>query len=357
MCYNRIALGNSPEKLTRNITMKKKVFAALSALLTATTLLSACSTVSQKLQFSPNWTLRPLGNDGVITQAEVLTYEVSFEDGTSLNEEYFSVTYCPNGKGSYVTTLSANPEVDGYTYTTALTIEVEFELPDGTSELYTDSVTTTTVFKSTANSLMPVRSEKTVQSHTPRNVSATELKDAYTFYDYTVLTEYNADGTSGAVTFTDRGKTLIAAEQYPAEKKNTFEINREKYSYLDNEQILFAVRGLSSTVLSSQRKVIAYDASTNKVQEINLKPDAADSEKFAFSINGTPLAADTVIEYIPLSISINAKNAGSPVKAWYAKTTDPSNNVYRNVMLMMQTDISYGIGSLRYDLKSSQFAD
>lgn len=322
-----------------------------------TTLLSACSSVSQKLQFSPNWTQNTLGNTGVITEEEVLTYEVTFEDETSLNEEYFSVIYCPNTSGSYVTTLQPNSEADGYTYSTALTIEVQFEMPDGTKELFTDSVTTTTVFKSTANSLQPVRSEKTVVSHTPRNASATELKDTYIAYDYTVVTEYNADCTGGTITYTDRGETLISAEQYPATKTSTFEIDREKYTYLDNEQLLFALRGLSSTVLASQRTLNVYDASTASVQGVNIKPSTADSEKFSFSINGTPLAADTVIDYIPVSISLNAENAGAPITAWYAKTTDPSNNTYRNVMLMMQTDVSYNIGSLRYDLKSAKFAN
>ncbi len=337
--------------------MKKKLITAVSAVLLSTTFLASCSTASQKLQFSPNWTQNTLGNTGAIVSEEVLTYEVSFEDGTSLNEDYYSVTYCPNTKGSYVTTLQANPEADGYTYTSVLTIEVEFELADGTAEIFTDSVTATTVFKSTANSLQPVRSEKTVVSHTPRNANATTLEEAYLYYDYTVLTEYNADCTGGTVTYTDRGKTLISAEQYPATKTSSFEIDKEKYTYLDNEQLLFALRGLSSTVLASQRTVNIYDASTGKVQGVNIKPDSADSEKFSFSVGGTPLSSDTVIEYIPVSVSLNAENAGSPIQAWYAKTTDASNNTYRNVMLMMQTTVSYNIGSLRYDLKEAKFAN
>lgn len=337
--------------------MKKKLITAISAVLLSTTLFASCSSASQKLQFSPNWTQNTLGNTGAIVSEETLIYEVSFQASTSLNEDYYSVTYCPNGNGSYATTLQANPEADGYTYTSVLTIEVEFKLADGTAEIFTDSVTATTVFKSTANSLQPVRSEKTVLSHTPRNVKATKLEDAYIAYDYTVLTEYDADCTSGTVTCTDRGKTLISAEQYPATKTSSFEIDKEKYTYLDNEQLLFALRGLSSTVLASQRTVNVYDSSTNKVQEVNIKPDSEDSDKFSFSVNGTPLSADTVIDYIPVSISLNAENTGSPVKAWYAKTTDPSNNTYRNVMLMMQTSVSYNIGLLQYDLKEAKFAN
>lgn len=337
--------------------MKKKLITAIFAILMAATLLTSCNSASQKLQFSPNWTQNTLGNTGAIESEEVLTYEISFEDGTSLNEDYYSVTYCPNSKGSYVTTLQANAEVDGYTYTTVLTIDVEFKLADGTAQVFTDSVTTTTVFKSTANALQPVRSEKTVLSHTPRNANAQTLEQAYLAHDYTIFTEYNADCTGGTVTYTDRGKTLIPAEQYPATNTETFEIDREKYTYLDNEQLLFALRGLSSTVLSTQRTVNIYDASTDMVQGVNIKPDTADSDKFSFSVNGDPLAADTVIEYIPVSLSLNATNEGSPIKAWYAKTTDSSNNTYRNVMLMMQTTVSYNIGSLRYDLKEAKFAN
>lgn len=336
--------------------MKKKLFAGISALLLTTTLLCSCNQASQKLQFSPNWAQNTLGNTGVISGTETLTYEVSFEQSSFFNKEYFTVQYCPEQNGTYTTTLQANDEIDGYEYTTALSMQVKFTLANGESQTFTDSVTTKTLFKSSSLALQPVSSEKTVVSHTPKNVQATKLEDAFVAYDYTISTEYGEDGKSGTVTYTDRGQTLISAESYPATKTQSFEINTEKFTYLDNEQLLFAMRGLSSTVLSTERTVSTYDVSTSAVQQVKITPSSATSDKFSFSIDGTALPANTVVEYIPLSIKLNAVNEGAPIQAWYAKTTDAANNTYRNVLLHMQTSVSYNIGVLKYNLKTATFA-
>ncbi|MBQ8320302.1 MAG: hypothetical protein IJX81_05420 [Clostridia bacterium] len=336
--------------------MKKKSLAAISAVLLATTLFASCTSASQKLSFSPNWAQNTLGNTGAITGEEVLEYEVNFTDATGFNEEYYSVLYCPEKSGKYVTTLKNNSSGDGYIYTTRLELDVQFAIGSAV-EVFTDVVETEMEFKSTLNALQPVRSEKTVLSHTPRNVDATTFEAAYVDYDYTVLTEYDGECNAAVVTYTDRKGTLLSGKDLPRTSTKTFEIDKEKYTYLDNEQLLFAVRGLSSTYLSSQRIVNIYDAYTSALQEVKLNAESKDSEKFSFSINGTPLAADTVVEYTPVKLSLNATNAGAAITAWYATTTDPSNNVYRNAMLYMETAVSYNIGSLRYSLKNAQFAN
>ena len=298
-----------------------------------------------------------MGNTGFIEGEETLEYQVSFEASEFFNKEYFTVAYCVEENANYTTSLKASTEPDCYEYTTNLSIGVQYTLANGEkSEVFEDSVSTTTIFKSTALALQPVRSEKTVKSHTPLNTTATTLQDAYTNFDYTVSIAYAEDGTSGEITYTDRQGTLFGAKELPAEKKESFDINTEKYTYLDNEQLLLAIRGLSSTVLATERTISTYDVATKAQQNVKIKPDSATSDKFSFAINGEQLPVDTVIEYIPVSLQFIAINEGSPIQAWYAKTTDPANNTYRNVMLKMQTTVSYNIGVLTYTLKSANFA-
>lgn len=297
-----------------------------------------------------------MGN-GIGDKVETLTYEVSFDDAKGFNEEYYSVTYCPDEKGTYITTLSESAGL--YTYTTQLTIGVEFSKTGEESVKAVDTVTTTAVFKLAANSLQPVWSEKTVVCHTPKNVDAEQLSQAYTAFDYTVRTEYNEDCTQGTVTYTDRGKTLINAETYPASTSKNFEINQEKYTYLDNEQLLFAIRGLTNSVLGNAHIVNVFNASTSAVQRVKITPNGEESTKFNFSVNGTPIAGDTdgkAVAYTPVSLSLNENDNGATQTVWYARTTDDANNTYRNVILQMQTAISYNIGSLTYKLTNAVFA-
>jgi enoyl reductase-like protein len=105
-----------------------------------------------------------------------------------------------------------------------------------------------------------------------------------------------------------------------------------------------------------ERKVTSYNVSTSAQEQVKIKPDTATSDKFSFLVNGTALPAETVIDYIPVTFSLNASNGGAPIYAWYAKTTDAANNLYRNVMLKMETSVPYNIGTFTYQLTSAVFA-
>lgn len=123
------------------------------------------------------------------------------------------------------------------------------------------------------------------------------------------------------------------------------------YSYIDNEELLFALRGIS---YASAQQFQVYNASVRRVQNVRVSPSSSDSDEFEFSLGGQTSAR--AIEYYPLSISISESNPGATQTAWYAATTSASNNVYRNVMLRLETPISYNLGSLVYELQSAEFA-
>ena len=92
---------------------------------------------------------------------------------------------------------------------------------------------------------------------------------------------------------------------------------------------------------------------------LEITPNGEESTKFNFSVNGTPIAGDTdgkAVAYTPVSLSLNENDNGATQTVWYARTTDDANNTYRNVILQMQTAISYNIGSLTYKLTNAVFA-
>ena len=82
---------------------------------------------------------------------------------------------------------------------------------------------------------------------------------------------------------------------------------------------------------------------------------AEKGDDFTFQQNGTETS--TAIQFYPVSIALDEKNSGQTQTAWVAKTTNPSNNRYRNVVLRLEAPLSYGMGSLIYTLKSANFSN
>ena len=344
--------------------MKKKLLAGASLALSAV-LLTACNTVNQKLEFNTNWALNTL-IDTPISSVETLTYDVDFDAASFFQEEYYQVAYCKDIEGNkklgvYETRLEG--KADGYLYTTTLTLPVVYTF-GGASTLFEDTGTSTVEFRTAQKSLEPIKSTKRVVCHSPVNAEPTKAEGCYVSYDYEVIIEYNADCTGGTMTQIDYSAagTLYDKAAYPNGKTTNFEIDKETYSYLDNEQLLFALRGLSNTEISSAQKVNVYNASTKIVETVSVTPSSTDSEKFSFTINGTPIG-DTPITYTPVSIStplpsiFASTNTGAAQELHYAQTVDPSLNTYRNVMLYMEVPVAYNIGSLTYKLKNAVFAN
>ncbi|MFQ7078573.1 MAG: hypothetical protein ACLRSW_11900 [Christensenellaceae bacterium] len=126
-----------------------------------------------------------------------------------------------------------------------------------------------------------------------------------------------------------------------------FEIS-QKYSYIDNGAFV-AIRGMT---LTAAQQVNVYNASSRAVQPVKLR-QAEKTDTFDFEIDGVGKSRITYYRKIALAIT----NPGSTLTAWYAKT-QPSltNNVYRNVMLRLETPLSYNLGTLVYTLKTAQFS-
>ncbi len=341
--------------------MKKKTITALALALCATTL-AACGSVNQKLSFNANWQQQIL-NESQTAATEELTYEVKFDKASFLQKDYFTVEYCGKDNstpGTYTTKLEYLPENGGtYRYSTELKLDVKFTLADGQFRVLQDTITTEAIFKKADKDLQPISSTKNVVCHSPNNHSAIALDNTYTRYAYQFQIDYSYDGdklSGGKLTQTDHEGTLLNKQKYPdGVKTQSFGIDLKKYSYLDNEQILFAIRGLPSSTLSGEKKVNSYNASTGAIELNSITSSSSVKTDFQFSLDGGATESREV-EYIPVTMKSGNKNNQITQTLWYAKSGEANNNVYRNVLLKMSVSMHFGLGTLTYSLKDAKFS-
>ena len=349
--------------------MKKKLFATI-ALILSTLALASCTASNQTLTFSPNWE-KTIITEATTASVEELTYLVEHEESSFLHKDYYTVQYCyaegAKKAGVYTTKLEYLTN-STYRYTTSLTVDVTFTLTaSGQSVTKTDTVTSEAIFKKADHSLQPISSKKTVKAHSPRDLEVTALETeydaegkitqvgAYIEYDYEFAITYNDDLSGGTLLKTDNSEhgTLYLPDN---QKEINFSINDDKYTYLDNEQYLFALRGISSEQLGSASKTVnMYNASLMTMETAATTPSTAAKTTFSLQLNGGE-RTDYEIDYIPLTIKTSNKNAVVSQTLWYAKTTDGINNQFRNVLLKMEVPMHFGLGRLIYKLQSANFS-
>lgn len=313
----------------------KKIIPVLSALVLAAGFCgcSSASSVGVTFYWNPNE-----NNQLLYGTEESYEYDVYLKTESGENT-YYSVDY---KDGKYVSKLSCDEEhADCYRLETELTISVRFTCGEEQSDWFEDSTKTTVVFKAN-NSLQPVRSEKTVVSHSPTSFSPSVLLSAYTMYDYTVITEYNNDASAGTCVRTDNTDTKTTGDY-----EKTFSVPK-KYSYFDNEQFPFLLRGMN---FSSQQNVYSYNASARGVQTLKIAKDETSSGTYSLALNGVPLN-DTAIDYVSATLSLSTSSPGATQTFFLAK--DASGNKYRHMILRMETPLSYQLGTLVYELKKAE---
>lgn len=322
--------------------MKKISIAAL-ALLMPLSALCACGGTTPTLVFNANWYKNTALKANLGGTLEQLEYEVSFEPAS---QDGFRIEYTD---GVYKTKLE-NAKVDldndtreGYILTTELTLSVRFCLGSEKSEIFQDSVHTQAQFLSAAEGLKPLRSSREVKSHVPVDNAPGSLADSYLFYEYTYTTEYNDDLTAADVVFNNLTDGTNRSDSYDIEGAGTF---------LDNEQILFALRGLDFSSAPTFRSV-NYIA--GKTQEVAVESLAETTYEESFEADGKTVTAP--ISAYDLTLGYKGKDRGLPQKLIYAKTTDSASNAYRNVLLSLEAPVLHSLGTLCYKLKTARFTD
>ncbi len=322
--------------------MKRTFLKTLATLSLCATCFTACAGTNQKVSFSDYWRADSISKQDL---TETLEYEVKYESNNITSAYTLNYT---NGK--YVTQLSTATEADGrkvYIYKTELTITATYVFNGEVAEC-NDTVKTEVKFEQ-SSSLRPIYSRKEIKSSSPTeslSSDPTQLSQCFNEYDYTIETTYSGNAGAG------NSKITLNGEE-PRTSEDSFTLDTEKFTYLDNEQLLFAIRGMraSANVAST---FMVYSPFAKTGQKIKTTFSAKEGTEFSFLRDG--IAVKETIEYFPTSIVLDAKNPGATQTAWYAATTNPQDNTYRNVMLRLETPVSYSHGTLIYTLKSANFA-
>ncbi len=313
--------------------MKLKNIALLLAATTSALALTACGNNDKKLTFMNYWNKDVNSPENI---NETLTYSVTFQKNETAHKKLaYTLNY---GTGSYITCLQST--TDGFFYTTTLTIPVTYQYGSEAAQTFTDTVKTEVKFLGKNDLLKPVSSKKSVVSHSPVNTTPAKLSECYTSFEYEVNVTYGEKGNAIVVENPTGTKT---------ESASTFSYTDSKYSYLDNETLLLALRSISSSTTSGEVQV--YNPFMQKMQNIAFSYSEKTGAEFTHTVNGAPLT-NKMISYRPTLIALQANNPGATQTAWIASTTTPDNNEHRNVMLYLKTPLSYDLGALEYRLTS-----
>lgn len=324
--------------------MKKFRLASL-LLLAPLALLPACARNVPTLSFTANWYQNTALGGNIENTYEALEYDVTFE---STPANGFSVSYTD---GTYKTVLQnkmialENGQQHGYVYTTEFNIKVRYALNGQESAVFEDYVRTSVEFLPVTERLRPVRSSREVLSHSPYGDRPATLEDAFGEYRFSYVSEYN-DATSVAKTvYTDLKTQAVSEREYEIKGEETF---------LDNEQILFALRGLSMTSTANFHSI---NYVTGGVQSVTFAAAPTETQEtgLSFELNGEPFSGD--VAAYSMELSYGGTNSGQRQTLVYAKTVDPAANTFRNVLLRMETTTLSSLGKLRYTLSKATFAE
>ena len=321
--------------------MKAKKLIPITALALSAIFFSACAQNNNKVIFSDYWT-----KDSTLTVdsvSETLEYSVT-PHKEEMQASNFTFSY---SNGKYTTNLFTEVAADGktvYVLESTLTIDVTYRYGAQSEKMFNDRVYSLVKFHKAANALQPISSHKEVKSTTPVNGEAASLETCYLSYDYTTDITYEGTNVKTVIVNNSEGAT---------QNEKNYSIDNKKYTYLDNEQFLFAMRGVKPTANGSNTFLV-YNPFLNATQKVQTSYGSATGADTDFSIDG--IAGKQTVQYVPMTIKLDEKNPGQSQTAWIAETTDSTNNKYRNVMLRLETPLSYGYGTLIYTLKNANFS-
>ena len=314
----------------------KKLLAAIALTLAATTL-TACGDKDQTIEFNTYWHAE---SNAPTLIDETLEYDVTFDSTVDKSTVNYELDY---KDGTYTTHLVSNSLYE-YTYTTSFSITAIYTYKDTTVEKQ-DSVETKVTF-STEKGFRPIRSEKSIVSHSPVNSNVSRVNQAYDAFYRHVETDYTGSKAVCKIWDTEPNKDGTPNEKLLSEE--TFKGKSGKYSYLDNEQLLLALRCISKSDDSAKVKV--YSPFVDSTQKIKLSFSDSDDMDVTYFDVATNTEVKKAITYRTAKIKLSASNPGATQKAWIAVNEKPNTN--RNVMLKLETPLAYNLGTLVYTLTS-----
>ena len=321
--------------------MKKKRLAGL-VLALPLALLCACGGGTAELTMTAYW-YKNHSKEVETNTREELEYAVTFTASESSDALQLKYT-----DGVYKTTLS-DDTVNGehvYRYTTALNINVQFFLNGAESEVFEDAVTSETVFLSVREHLRPLSSTVTVKSTSPISANPSALRKgvAYEPYNYRMTTTYDEALETASVVY----------ENFETDEDDTeLEIDIDgNGTYLDNEQIAFALRSLSMNATVAFRSINPVKQQMEFVHFTQTPTQVTEPASFTLNYFGGETAEEVPqsIQAYQAVLAYDSRMSGQPVTFTYAKSTEPA---FRNVMLKMEKPILQSLGTMVYTLKKA----
>ena len=326
--------------------MKKRSFACL-ALALPVLAFAGCASAVSRLTLSANWYAMPNITTNITGTEESLLYTVTFE---SDGREDFSADY---DEGSYAVrltnteiTLADGSKAQGYRLTSELTITGRFTVNGETGEDFTDTVTSEALFLDVSHELQPVKSVKHVVTHSPVTTTPDSIDEACVAYEYTYTAAYDNDLTTADIT------VEYAQPEDMTDVQRTIKLSGDG-SYLDNEVILFAMRGVSTADVSAFRTVNPVTLAQMSCS-MSAAP-ALSTATMTFSVNGT--SQERTMNTYAFSLGYTGSNAGQPQSLTYAAKAAEGENTYRNVLLQMDVPMLQSLGTFRYRLAEAVFND
>ena len=324
---------------------RKKIFSILSVVLCAT-VLTACGG-DQRVTFSEYWQKNP---DSLQNGTEILTYAVEHtpDDGLGYN---YSVTY---SDGVYTTKLTREIENNAavFTYETSLTIKVTYKVGNDTLT-FDDYTNSKVIMQDVGHGLSPVSSEKDMYNHLLPNKNVESINDFKSLVsDYRITTTYG-DTNKSVVQSRELKNPQDPSEGYKYAAQELSFTRDANYTYLDNDQLLFALRAVNP-VLTTSATFEAYAPFSAEMQKISATFSKAETGDFEFAIEGGT-KTKYEIHYYPVSMTIQANNSRETQELKIAKFVADSDNTFRNVVLEWTDPIHYSYGSLVYKLTDANF--
>jgi len=328
---------------------RKAIFAGIPAILLGGVMcLAGCG--GSATTFSANWYKNTSITTAISGTNETLTYSVSLSGGTN---SHMSVSY--GEESSYTVNLTnttysydESSSENAYLLTSTLNINVTYTVGEE-SATYDDVITSKVYFRTVDNALRPMYSYKEFSCHSPTMSSPLSFEEGVNYYHYSFETKYDSALSTASLTYTKLDGDKSSLKNYTQEYKISSD-----YTYLDNEELLFALRGMTiSTSAASTIKTL--NASRNLMQEIQLTNNGSVAGTYKFDM-GEEIPEDGYsITANKITLLVNDLQSGSSQTAYYA-TADADNNAYRGVMLSLSSDLPYSLGTITYALTKAEFS-
>lgn len=323
--------------------MKAKKLLPILALALAATTLAACG--DQSVTFGHYWRTNSLAkNEAFYERAE---YVVS---STPAQSSY--VNYTVEYAGTFTTTLEYIANDGVYKFDTNLEVTAIFKLGDDTTEVK-DTAKSSVTFDAVGNSLRPVKSHKEMVCHTPLSGEFSSVDKCFATVDYSYDVEYATDKNQGTIKSTKYDLTNNKGETKQYVLNKTFDFIKD-HTYIDNEQLLVAVRALNAD--DSSATLASYGAFAEETQKISLSytnatDDANDTFTYALiNADGSDGGNTHSILTRTAEVVLSQENPGNTQEIVFAKTKDAAKNTHRNVILSIKNPLSYAMGYIEYKL-------